>query len=109
MRYNDDGDEEYGMPSYHSYFSCFCAAFVVLYVMRGGGIVWTSCSATISSDRRTKNGNGLSHLSKSLSHNILAIRLWHHLYTTFSMVPSLAIALGCSYSQIYLGIIRQSK
>ena len=99
-----EGEDEYGMPSNHSCFAWFCAAFLILYVVRRGA-VWAAsslpsrcCCSSISTDE-SMNGNGTTSFP---SFAILA-RIWYYLQTGFTIGISLFVAVGCAYSRVYLG------
>ncbi len=105
---------EYGMPSNHSCFVWFVAAFVYLYVTRGGAS-WSarslpSRSIRLSStcDPSPPSSAGLdvassSSSTSSSSSSTAAAGLYRHLHSTVVVASSLAVATGCAYSRVYLG------
>lgn len=104
-RYDDDGDVEYGMPSNHSCFAWFGATFVILYIVRRGG-VWASSSLSSYSLRGSNDGStppSAAAISQSSSAWKLFSKVWHHLHTSIAIVLFIGIALGCAYSRVYLG------
>ncbi|KAL3793057.1 hypothetical protein HJC23_003065 [Cyclotella cryptica] len=109
VRYHDDEEVEYGMPSNHSAFAWFCATFVVLYIVRGGN-VWCPSSLTTRSGNHAEAwssvGNSNNHDG---NHNVRETRWrtfakwWQFLHTQFTILASTLLASGCSYSRVYLG------
>mmetsp|Transcript_33842 Transcript_33842/g.73209 ORF Transcript_33842/g.73209 Transcript_33842/m.73209 type:complete len:282 (-) Transcript_33842:248-1093(-) len=134
-RYDDVKEEvDYGMPSNHSCYVWFCAVFIVLYTLRGGGgglrigevdhrtaveASSTVARVTMSSSQSRSdtcgngndngNGNGYAPASTitttttTTTSRIISANTWHNLHASFAVIPSLLIAIGCSYSRIYLG------
>lgn len=89
-RYDDvigEGKESYGMPSNHATFVWFVAAFAALWAMRGG-LPTTGAAA---------DGSPLPPPSKSLA------RAWRKLHASLAVGVPLLVAVGCSYSRVYLG------
>ncbi|KAL3817821.1 hypothetical protein ACHAXA_002688 [Cyclostephanos tholiformis] len=132
-RYDDDDGRarEYGMPSNHSCFVWFVAAFAMLYVTRReGGMAWSAkslqsrmirhpsstCDAPSSSSSSSSSSSPSTSSSSSSSSSThpprqdvvvpspaAAIDLYRRMHTTFAISSSLLIAIGCSYSRVYLG------
>ncbi|KAL7549446.1 hypothetical protein ACHAWF_013177, partial [Thalassiosira exigua] len=108
---------EHGMPSNHAVFSWFVAAFVVCYVTRGGG-VWAATSlpsrgARVRDTARRGASNGASNggvpSSSPPSHSRSSATLkalaepWRRLHEGVAAGASASVAVGCSYSRVYLG------
>eukprot|EP00585_Thalassiosira_rotula_P006514 CAMPEP_0196158808 /NCGR_PEP_ID=MMETSP0910-20130528/45992_1 /TAXON_ID=49265 /ORGANISM="Thalassiosira rotula, Strain GSO102" /LENGTH=310 /DNA_ID=CAMNT_0041423719 /DNA_START=76 /DNA_END=1008 /DNA_ORIENTATION=- len=163
-RYDDVKEEvDYGMPSNHSCYVWFCAVFIVLYTLRGGGgglrigevdhrtaveasstvarvtmsssqsrsdtcgngndngngngyapasTITTTTTTTQSRSDTCGNGNGNGNgyapastitTTTTTTSRIISANTWHNLHASFAVIPSLLIAIGCSYSRIYLG------
>ena len=104
-RYDDaEGEVEFGMPSNHACFAWFCAAFVVLYIRRGGA-AWAA--TTLPSRALALHPNAPADVytcseSMEARYNFLA-RAWHHLNNGIAACISLLLAAGCAYSRVYLG------
>ena len=98
-RYDDDVDVEFGMPSNHSCFAWFCCTFVMIYVVKRGG-VWAAskklpsrrCDRTMKPTESPTNKKWTSML-----------KLWNFLHSSFTIILALFLAIGCSYSRVYLG------
>lgn len=97
-RYDDDDDDiEFGMPSNHSCFAWFCCTFVMMYVVRRGG-VWAS--RKLPSRYCCATGMNTTELPTNKLHRLT--KLWNVLHTSFTIILALFIAIGCSYSRVYL-------
>jgi dolichyldiphosphatase len=96
-RYDDDEDDiEFGMPSNHSCFAWFCCTFVMIYVVRRGGL-WAS---TKLPSRCCSTGMNITELP---TNKVLHLtKLWNFLHTSFTIILALFIAIGCSCSRVYL-------
>lgn len=100
-RYDDDAEEtEYGMPSNHACFAWFCAAFIGLYAVRPGGAAWAAASLPSRSRRAS---SAVTSSSDKLERRRAAASRWHHLHTAVAIGLVPFVAVGCSYSRIYLG------
>ena len=117
-RYDDDlllsgaaQHREYGMPSNHSCFVWFVAAFVYLHVTRGGAS-WSARSLPSRSIRLSScdpstppssSSSSSSSTSSSSSSSTAVADLYRHLQSTVVVASSLVVATGCAYSRVYLG------
>ena len=95
-RYDDDDDIEFGMPSNHSCFAWFCGTFVVMYVVKRGG-VWASSNLPSRMLNKTEPSPNTIRQWTSL------MKLWNFLHTLFTLILTLFIAFGSTYSRVYLG------
>ena len=94
-RYDSVEEEiEYGMPSNHSSFAFFCATFVILYILRGGGS-WAMKS--LPSYKVPVQVNITTH------YKLIYHKLWFHLHNLVTILVSLLLAIGCTYSRVFLG------
>lgn len=100
-RYDDvDGKVEFGMPSNHSCFAWFCCTFVMIYVVKRGG-VWADGSLPSRCYNRGMSSTG-PQINKKYQSTFLA-KLWMFLHCSFTLILTLFLAIGCSYSRVYLG------
>lgn len=94
---SDDEEVEYGMPSNHSCFAWFLAAFAILHVLRSG---------RVRRRRGAENGVKSSFCAPAIKRRskraILITRVYRFLHRELVVAASLAIAAGCSYSRLYL-------
>jgi len=100
-RYDDDDDDvEFGMPSNHSCFAWFCCTFVMMYVVKRGGVWAASKLPSRCCDRimnTIKPPTNEKHQWTSL------VKLWNFLHSSCTIILALFLAIGCSYSRVYLG------
>lgn len=100
-RYDDeDGKLEFGMPSNHSCFAWFCCTFVMIYVVKRGG-VWADSNLPSRCCSRGINTTETAR-KKNYQPSFLA-QLWMFLHYAFTISLALFLAIGCSYSRVYLG------
>ena len=93
----DAGESEYGMPSNHSCFAWMMAVFVILYTTRSRR--WCrdnlhSCGRRLATTRNREQQE---------VNNVSTIQaIYIHFHTTVVIVALIGIAVGCSYSRVYL-------
>lgn len=100
-RYDDDGDVEFGMPSNHSCFAWFCSTFVIMYVVKRGG-VWAGNKLPSHCRNRGMSIKDETIISKETRTWIVLAKLWNFLHTSFTIIVALFLATGCAYSRVYL-------
>ena len=93
---NEDKNMEYGMPSNHSCFAWFCCTFVMMYVVKRGSMV-AECQMPSRNCKGIIANTTKLHLAKNLT------KIWNFMHNSLAIILALFIAIGCSYSRIYLG------
>ena len=97
---DDDGKLEFGMPSNHSCFAWFCCTFVMIYVVKQGG-VWAESKLP---SRCCNRGTNTTELPRNKKYQLTSLaKLWNFLHYSFTIILALFLAIGCSYSRVYLG------
>ena len=101
-RYDSTEEEiEYGMPSNHSSFAFFCATFVILYILRGGGSWAMKLLPSYKVPGQVSTAIEKKYITTH--YKLIYHKLWFHLHNLVTILVSLLLAIGCAYSRVFLG------
>ena len=113
VRYDDDDGIEYGMPSNHSAFVWFAATFIILCLKQRGESPskWWHLPSRVhylhnrdnSLHRERIHNKETSIFYFNAEQWTILTKLWSFLHNQIVIVTCLIIAIGCTYSRVYLG------